>query len=91
MIQIAFIGAVPHSAIAHGWASLRFSGDMSPFVGLLSALGVAWFVKALYLDSAISPFGTAMVQAMATGRITYAMSKNGYFLPFWSDFWTKTS
>ncbi len=79
MIQIAFIGAVPHSAIAHGWASLRFAGDMSPFVGLLSALGVAWFVKALYLDSAISPFGTAMVQAMATGRITYAMSKNGYF------------
>lgn len=80
LVQVAFIGALPTSNIVqHGWAHLRFAGDHGPFVGLLAGFGFVWFVKALYVDSVVSPFGTGMVQAMATGRLTYAMSQNGYF------------
>jgi len=82
LIQVAFIGALPSSSFAHGWASVNFAGDNGPFAGLLAALGFVWFVKILYIDALASPFGTAMVQSMATGRLTYAMSENGYF-PNW--------
>lgn len=78
LIQVAFIGALPSSSLKNGWAAVRFLDDNGPFVGLLSAFGFVWFVKILYLDAMISPFGTAMVQAMATGRMTYAMGKNRY-------------
>ena len=79
LIQIAFIGALPENSLKQGWSSITFSGESGPFVGLLGILGFVWFVKALYVDAIISPFGTAMVQAMTTARLTYAMSENGYF------------
>ena len=79
MIQLAFILAIPHSSISHGWQHLHFVGDTAPFVGLLSILGLVFFVKALFVDAAVSPFGTALVQSMATSRLTYAMAENGYF------------
>ncbi len=79
LVQLAFITALPNSSFAHGWAVTSFIGDKGPFAGLLTLLGFAWFVKALYLDAVVSPYGTALVQAMSTSRITYAMSKNGYF------------
>lgn len=82
VVQTAFIGAIPSSSLTHGWAALSYAGDHGPFVGLLTMFGCFWFVKALYIDATISPFGTAMVQAMATGRMTYAMSQNGYFPKF---------
>jgi len=78
-VQIAFIGALPLSSLKQGWSSITFAGENGPFVGLLGMLGFVWFVKALYIDAVVSPFGTAMVQAMATARLTYAMSENGYF------------
>ena len=78
LIQIAFIGALPASALSKGWKFIEFTGDNGPFVGLLTGLGFVWFVKALYIDSVISPFGTAMVQSMATARLTFAMGKNSY-------------
>ena len=79
LIQTAFIGALPSNSIKHGWSAIAYAGDNGPFVGLLTAFGFIWFVKVLYIDAAISPFGTAMVQAMATSRLTYAMSENRYF------------
>lgn len=79
LIQVAFIMALPAGALAHGWQQVSYIGDNGPFAGLLAMMGLAWFVKALYLDAAISPFGTALVQAMATSRLTYGMSQNGYF------------
>lgn len=82
LIQLTFITALPQSSLTHGWKSLTFSGDNGPFAGLLTGLGFIWFVKALYVDAAISPFGTALVQAYSTSRLTYAMSENKYF-PSW--------
>lgn len=88
LIQLSFIAALPANSLAHGWKALTFAGDNGPFAGLLAGLGFIWFVKALYVDAAISPFGTALVQAYSTGRLTYAMSENQYF-PSWLQFVNK--
>lgn len=79
LVQIAFIAALPHSSLSHGFSAITFAGDKGPFAGLLMLFGFAWFVKALYVDACISPFGTALVQSVATSRITYAMCQNHYF------------
>ena len=77
-IQAVFIAAVPTASIAQGWSAIHFHGDSSPFIGLIAGLGFITFIKFLYVDAIISPFGTAMVQSTATARMTYAMSENGY-------------
>ncbi|HIA00398.1 MAG TPA: APC family permease, partial [Myxococcales bacterium] len=77
-LQIAFIGALPSASFAEGWQHLHFHGDTGPFAGLVMAFGFSWFVKLLYADAVVSPLGTAMVQAAATGRMTYAMAQSGY-------------
>lgn len=79
LVQCAFIAALPASSLQQGWSAIAFAGDAGPFAGLLTLLGFVWFVKALYLDACISPYGTALVQSMSTSRIAYAMSQNGYF------------
>lgn len=78
-IQLAFIGAVPAASLVNGWGRLSFAGDTGPIAGLFMAFGITAFVKALYVDAVVSPFGTAMVQSMSTSRLTVGMSKNGYF------------
>lgn len=87
LLQLAFITALPQSTIAHGWAAISFAGDKGPFAGLLSLFGFVWFIRVLYVGACVSPFGTAMVQSMATSRLTYAMSENGYF----SKYFLKTN
>lgn len=77
-LQIAFVGAVPESALANGWAHLSFAGDAGPFVGLMTLMGVVWCVQLLYVDAVISPFGTALIYTGSTARMAYAMGKNGY-------------
>lgn len=78
LVQVAFIGALPQETFAHGWSHMRFEGDAGPFAGLLTLLGFVWFVKALYADAIISPYGTALAQSMSTSRIAYGMSENAY-------------
>lgn len=78
LVQIAFIAALPASSFSNGWRLLSFGHDKGPIAGLLSLFGFAWFVKALYVDAVVSPYGTALVQSMATSRIAYAMSQNAY-------------
>ena len=82
LVQIAFIAALPPDSMSHGWAHIRFVNDAGPFAGLLALLGFGWFVKLLYVDAAISPLGTALVQALATTRITFAMAQNRYLPQF---------
>ncbi len=81
-LQIAFVGAVPESALLNGWEHLSFAGDAGPFVGLMSLLGVAWCVQLLYVDAVLSPFGTALIYTGSTARMAYAMGKNGYMPSF---------
>ena len=42
LLQVLFIGALPHDALAHGWHNVSFTGIFGPFAGLAKSLGLAW-------------------------------------------------
>ncbi|MCK7625224.1 APC family permease [Streptomyces sp. RS10V-4] len=78
-LQVVFIGALPHSAFAHGgWADLSFSGKAGPFAGLAGTIGLGWLATLLYIDAVISPSGTGLIYVTATSRVAYGLSRNGY-------------
>ena len=78
ILQTAFIGALKPSDFLMGWNHLSFAGDTGPFAGIVVAIGMAWMAKIIFIDAAISPFGTALIYTAATARICYAMGENGY-------------
>jgi len=83
-LQVAFIGALNHSALAQGWSHLSFVGDVGPFAGLAGGLGIIWLLKLLYIDAAVSPSGAGLIYVTSTARILYAMSQIGYLPRFLS-------
>ena len=78
LLQIAFLGALTPESYAHGWQNLSFKNDAGPFVGLASGIGLMWLSKILYIDAAISPFGTGLIYTASTARLGYAIKENGY-------------
>lgn len=78
VIELVFVAAIPASSIAHGWANMTFKGDSGPIAGVISALGLVWLVRLIYLDALISPAGTAFIYTASTARVNIAMSQNGY-------------
>lgn len=74
-IQIVFLGSIQPDMLLHGWAHLSFKGEAGPFAGLMTAIGIGWFVYVLYFDAVISPFGTAFVYTLSAARINYALSR----------------
>lgn len=81
-LQVAFIGALNPEALANGWQNLSFAGDVGPFAGLAAGLGIAWLLKLLYIDAAVSPSGAGLIYVTSTARILYAMSQIGYVPQF---------
>ena len=77
LLQVVFIGALPHSALADGWHHVTFEGIFGPFAGLAKGLGLGWLAYILYADAIIAPVGTGLVYTTTTARLTYGMSKNG--------------
>ena len=77
LLQVVFIGALPHGALAHGWENVSFTGIFGPFAGLAKGLGLAWLAYILYADAIIAPAGSALIYTTTTSRITFGMSKNG--------------
>ncbi|WP_235641700.1 APC family permease [Francisella tularensis] len=73
MLQVAFIGALPSSFLAHGWHQLNFT---SPLAQLMLLLNLNVFAICLYIDAAISPSGTATVYAGSAGRIFTGMAQD---------------
>ncbi|MFJ6744082.1 APC family permease [Streptomyces sp. NPDC091279] len=78
LLQIVFIGALPHSTFAHGWAKLDFPGISGPWAGLATMVGLGWLGVVLYIDAVISPGGTGLIYTTATSRVSYGLAKNGY-------------
>lgn len=74
-LQVAFIGAVPASALGDGWAGLSYS---SPFADLALAWGLNWLALLLYADAFVSPSGTGMTYTATTARMIQGMQENGY-------------
>ncbi len=78
LLQVVFIGALPHQALAHGWGDISFTGIFGPFAGLAKGLGLAWLAYILYADAIIAPAGSGLIYTTTTSRITFGMSKNGH-------------
>jgi amino acid transporter len=78
LLQVVFIGALPHQALAHGWDHVSFAGIFGPFAGLAKGLGLAWLAYILYADAIVAPTGSGLIYTTTTSRITFGMSKNGH-------------
>jgi amino acid transporter len=85
-LQIAFIGALPGSALANGWANIGTSftagindiaATYGPLAALAAVMGLTWLAVLLYIDAFISPADTGLIYATVTARISYAMGRNG--------------
>jgi amino acid transporter len=80
-LQVVFIGALPTSAIPHSWIQtsggyIDFTG---PFAQVATLAAVGWLATILYIDAVISPGGTGLIYTTATSRVSYGLSRNGYF------------
>ncbi|WP_329562818.1 APC family permease [Kitasatospora sp. NBC_01266] len=73
-LQVAFIGALPHDGLAHGWSGI---GYKSPLADLSLAWGLNWLALLLYSDAFISPSGTGMIYAATTSRMIHGVQENG--------------
>jgi len=78
-LQLAFIGALSPSILTKDWHHLNFVGDSGPFAGVLTALGLSWFTIIIYGDALISPFGTGFIYTASTARVSYGLSRIGFF------------
>jgi amino acid transporter len=85
-LQIAFIGALPVSALANGWEHIgtTFSGGLDgkaiafgPLATLAMTLGMTWLALLLYIDAFVSPADTGLIYTTITARLSYAMGRNG--------------
>lgn len=72
-LQLAFLGAVPDSALGAGWQGVNFD---SPFGQLAVVLGLGFLAALLYGDAVLSPGGSAYVGVAVNARHTYALAKN---------------
>ncbi|MGH8861442.1 MAG: APC family permease [Jatrophihabitantaceae bacterium] len=77
LLQIAFIGAVDPGDLSKGWSNLSFTNDFGPLAAIASAIGLGWLAVMLYVDAIISPADTGLIYTTVTGRISYAMGRNG--------------
>ena len=78
-LQIVFLGALPPSQIGHSWAHGAYTQMTGPFAQLATLIGVGWLAAILYVDAIISPGGTGLIYTTSSSRVSYGLSKNGYF------------
>ena len=81
LLQVAFLGALKPSTLAHGWTTVAFAGNgaiYGPFAGLATALGVGWLATLLYIDAIVSPGGTGLLYVGTSSRLTFALARNRY-------------
>jgi amino acid transporter len=86
-LQIVFLLALPANAIGNTWAHVGhglYTAFTGPWAQLAALVGLGWLAAILYLDALISPAGTGLIYTAATSRVTYGLSRNGYF-PSWYE------
>ncbi len=77
LLQVAFIGALPDSALAHGWQNLNLQNEFGPLASVAATLGLGWLAFLLYVDAFVSPADTGLIYTTATARMSYGMARNG--------------
>jgi amino acid transporter len=75
LLEIAFIGALHPSNLAHGWANPVGKGDFGPYATLATSAGAGWLAALLYADAVISPGGTGLVYVATSSRLSYALGR----------------
>jgi amino acid transporter len=79
LLQVVFTAAVPHSALAHGFAGISDKNILAgPFAGLAGLVGLGWLATILRIDAFISPSGTGLIYLTGTSRISYGLARNRY-------------
>ncbi|CAN5262501.1 APC family permease [soil metagenome] len=79
LLQIAFIAAVSPDALSGGWSNIsdNLENSFGPLAAIATVIGLGWLATVLYIDAIISPADTGLIYTTVTGRISYAMAKNG--------------
>lgn len=79
LLQIAFIAAVDPGALTGGWSavSAQMSDSAGPLASIATTIGLGWLATLLYIDAVISPADTGLIYTTVTGRLSYAMARNG--------------
>ena len=79
LLQIAFIAALDPKALTGGWSGLsqNLTNSFGPLAAVATVLGLGWLATLLYIDAVISPADTGLIYTTVTGRISYAMGRNG--------------
>src|SRR5690349_6167050 len=86
-LQVVFLLALPASAIGPTWSHVGhglYTAFTGPWAQLAALLGLGWLAAILYIDAIISPAGTGLIYTAATSRVSYGLSRNGYF-PNWYE------
>src|SRR6476659_7167006 len=78
-LQVVFLGALPSSQIGHSWAHGAYTEMTGPFAQIATLVGVGWLAAILYADAFISPGGTGLIYTTSSSRVSYGLSRNGYF------------
>src|SRR5947207_7679092 len=78
-LQVVFLGALPHSQIGSSWAKGAYTTMTGPFAQLATLAAVGWLAAILYFDAIISPGGTGLIYTTSSSRVSYGLSRNGYF------------
>ncbi|HEX8095147.1 APC family permease [Jatrophihabitans sp.] len=79
LLQVAFIAAVEPSALSKGWEGVsgQLENSAGPLASIATTIGLGWLATLLYIDAVISPADTGLIYTTVTGRLSYAMAKNG--------------
>jgi len=81
-VQVAFIGALPPSLLAHytSWTGLSTDPQLSrgPFFVLAGLVGLLWLAWVMRVDAVVSPSGTGLLYLTGASRLSFGLSKDGY-------------
>lgn len=79
LLQVAFIAAVKPSALSRGWTGVsgQLANSAGPLASIATTIGLGWLATLLYIDAVVSPADTGLIYTTVTGRISYAMARNG--------------
>jgi amino acid transporter len=79
LLQIAYIAAVDPKDLSGGWTKVadHIPNSAGPLAAIASLIGLGWLATLLYIDAIVSPADTGLVYTTVTGRLSYAMAKNG--------------
>ena len=83
-LQIVFLAALPASSIGSTWSKSGFLDFTGPFAQVATLASVGWLAAIIFADAVISPSGTGLIYVTGSSRVSYGLSRNGYF-PSWFE------